>query len=241
MGQYFQKDGDQIFELFGVTHLVTLMVFIFIGAIIYILRNILKRKPYNQSSRYFLAIILIFSEISLTWWLIWTDEWTVAYSLPLHLSSMSLFTSVFMLLTKNYLLFEFTYFAGLGSAVQAMITPDIYSYTFPHFRYVHFYISHGFVVLSCLFMIFVERYQPTLKSILRAYLILNAYAAVIFVVNLLIDGNFMYLMRKPANPSLLDYLGPWPFYILALEGIVLVSFILLYFPFVIYKAVKKNC
>lgn len=240
MRQYFQENGEQVFELFGTTHLLTLTFFLLFAAFIYLSRNLVTKSPYNQLFRYFFASILIVSEISLTWWLIWTNDWTLAYSLPLHLSSLSLFTSVLMLITKNYVLFEFTYFAGLGSAVQAMLTPDLYVYTFPHFRYVHFYISHGFVVIACLFMIFVERYRPTVKSIMRAFLLLNGYAAVIFVVNLKIDGNFMYLMRKPANPSLLDYLGPWPYYIFSLEGIVLVSFVLLYLPFFITEWLKEK-
>lgn len=240
MDKFLQKDGGQIFELFGVTHLYTLTVFFVLGVLIYLSRNVFEKQRYNQSLRFFMAAILILSEICLTWWLVWTEEWTIAYSLPLHLSSLSLFTSVFMLLTKSFLLFEFTYFAGLGSAVQAMLTPDIYSYTFPHFRYVHFYISHGFVVLACLFMIFVEHYQPTLKSLFRAFLLLNGYAAIIYIVNLFINGNFMYLMRKPANPSVLDFLGPWPFYILALEGLVLLSFALLYLPFFINQWLNKK-
>ena len=38
---------------------------------------------------------------------------------------------------------------------------------------------------------------------------------------------------KPVGPSLLDFLGPWPWYLLSMELIGLVLVVLLYLPFAV--------
>jgi hypothetical integral membrane protein (TIGR02206 family) len=48
----------------------------------------------------------------------------------------------------------------------------------------------------------------------------------------LISGaNYGFLRAKPPQASLLDLLGPWPWYILALDALAVVLFTLLYLPF----------
>ncbi len=59
----------------------------------------------------------------------------------------------------------------------------------------------------------------------------NIYLAAVFVINLLLKSNYMFIAHKPETASLMDVLGPWPWYILALEGIGLVMVLILYFPF----------
>lgn len=239
MGKYFQADGTDTFTLFSFTHGATIFVLFFIIVFIYIFRRTLRKDKINLISRLVMATIMVGSEVSLHIWLRNINEWTIQYSLPFHLSSISILLSAVLAITKSYSLFEFTYFAGVGSAIQAMITPDISAYTFPHFRYVHFFISHGGIVVVNLFIVFVEKYKPTLRSLWKAFLCLNIYTFFIFLLNYFIKGNYMYISEKPVNPSLLDYLGPWPYYIIPLELITLITFFILYFPFWFFNRNKR--
>lgn len=240
MERYFQADGEDVFILFSLTHWMTLLVLVGTIVLMFLFRKVLRNPPLNSIVRSGLAAILIISEISLHAWLWHIGEWTIQYSLPFHLSSISIFLSAALLLTKSYSLFEFTYFAGVGSALQAMLTPDISAYMFPHFRYVHFFISHGGIVVANMFIVFVEKYRPTAKSVWKAFLYLNLYTFFVFLMNYFIKGNYMYISEKPVNPSILDYLGPWPLYLLPLEVIAVITFLILYVPFGLLDRFEKK-
>lgn len=56
---------------------------------------------------------------------------------------------------------------------------------------------------------------------------------VVFGINSVIGSNYLYVNRKPPVPTLLDVLPEWPVYLLFMEAIGLVMFLLLYLPFII--------
>jgi len=49
-------------------------------------------------------------------------------------------------------------------------------------------------------------------------------------VNTLLGTNFGFASRPPANPSLIDHLGPWPWYLLSMQAIAVTLFLLLALP-----------
>lgn len=84
----------------------------------------------------------------------------------------------------------------------------------------------------------VEGFRPTWTSVGRTMLWLNILIVVVIPVNAITVANYMFLARKPATVSLLDFLGPWPWYILSLEVVALVLCIFLYFPFILFERWK---
>jgi hypothetical integral membrane protein (TIGR02206 family) len=80
-------------------------------------------------------------------------------------------------------------------------------------------------------MVWVERFRPTFKSIGITMVFLNVMLVILVGVNYITGGNYMFLARKPDTASLLDVLGPYPWYLLSLEAVALVLFLLLYAPF----------
>lgn len=154
----------------------------------------------------------------------------LADALPLHLCGMSVFLSAVMLMNRSYRLFEVMYFWGLGGATMAILTPDL-QFDFPHPVYITFFTSHALIIVAVLYMMLNFGYRPTTGSLVRAILLTNAYMLLVYPVNLLLNTNYLFLNAKPQGATILDALGPWPYYIAGMEVIGLVTFVLLYLPF----------
>lgn len=199
----------------------------------------LRNSKNAHYMKFIILSLLIVSELTLNIWYFYSGEWDVAYTLPFQLCSITLYLSIFMLLTSNYRLFEVTYFLGIGGALQALLTPELY-YGFPHFRFYQFFIAHISIVLASLYMIFIKGYTPVLKSVWRAMLCINVIAVAVFFINQLTGGNYMFLSEKPDNPSILDYLGDYPWYLVSLEFAAVVMFLILYVPFPLVRFIKSS-
>ena len=234
MNYYFAKDfAGSPFELFSLQHLTALSM-VFTVALFLIFLRWRGSKALNNGFRWSLAILLVLQEISYHLWNIYIDEWTLQKMLPFHICSALVWLNAFMLATKNRYIFDFAFFLGISGALQVLMTPDIGIYGFPHFRFFHVFVSHGSIVLAGLYMTIVEKYRPTWRSFGKVLLWLNIYAVFVYLINLLLDSNYMYVRHKPETASLLDILGPWPVYIFAAEGVALIMFLFLYLPFAIY-------
>jgi hypothetical integral membrane protein (TIGR02206 family) len=56
------------------------------------------------------------------------------------------------------------------------------------------------------------------------------WAVVAFGLNNWLGTNYGFLNGKPDNPSILDLLGPWPFYVVAEIAIIMAVWALLTWP-----------
>jgi len=219
-------------RLFSLQHIVPLIIIAVFCLLLYVLRNKLRSIPDKRIIRYPLATLIIVHLVTLYIWYTVAGQWSVRYTLPIQLCDISVFLCVINLLSakKRTLLLEVLYFWGLGGASQALLTPSMGDYSFPHFIYYQFFFSHGLTIITCLYFTLIEGFRVNLSSVKRVFIITNVYAACIIIVNFITGGNYLFLMSKPFGGSLLDFLGPWPWYILSLEVVAAIVFLILYLP-----------
>jgi hypothetical integral membrane protein (TIGR02206 family) len=236
MERYFSRDWDgPAFELFGTGHLIC--IGIVIAANLFLLAR--GRQLSEQTGlwlRYSLAAILVTNETIWHLWNLSAGFWTIQTMLPLHLCSLLVWLCAVMLVTGSYRIYEFAYLLGVGGALQALITPDAGVYGFPHFRAFQTQISHGSIITSAILMTTVVGYRPTWGSVGRVLVGINLYMVLVGLVNWLIGSNYLFIARKPDTASLIDLLGPWPYYIIWIEVIGIVTILLLYAPFAVLDA-----
>ncbi len=231
MDQFFAKDfNGNPFNFLGVAHLSALLVIVLFN--LYLLRYRTQSTEARRKLRWAMALTLWANEIGWHLWNASIGAWNIQIMIPLHVCSILVWLGGIMLVTKNYRIYEFAYFMGIGGALQALLTPDLGIYGFPHYRFFQTFISHGLIVTSAIYMTTVEGFRPTWKSFGRIFVGMNLYLLVVLFINQAIGSNYMFVAHKPETASLLDVLPDWPWYILWLEAIGLATCLVLYLPFV---------
>ena len=212
------KDFD--FEMFSSSHFI-IIALLFVGAFcIYFFRNDLRKQNWRKAE-IAIAVSLVLVEITYHLWMYVNGSWNVSHAIPLELCSISLILTVILLLTRKKIVYEIVLFTALLGASQAIFTP-IVNYDFPHFRFFHFFYTHLMTIWAALYFTWVKGFRPTIWSVLKLFIFLNLLMPIILFINKLIGGNYMFLSHKPKGPSLMDVLGPYPWYILSLEGLLIV-------------------
>lgn len=217
---------DKPFQMFSFGH--WLAFFVLAGGVIalYILKE-KGFKGFSKTAETSAALFLLLLEAFFHYWQWQHGIWSLAHSLPLELCSISLLLSILLLLTGSKAIFELVFFAGIAGALQAVLTPVLFS-DFPRFRYFHFFLTHSGIIWTVLYFAWIKGYVPTLLSAGKSLLFLNLLLPAILLVNFIFGSNYMFLRGKPASKSILDLLGPYPWYILSLEFAAAAMFFLLW-------------
>lgn len=226
-------------QIFGPKHLTIVAIFVLIWLSFIYFRKVWGEKA-QKNIRIALALALAVNEISLHIWSAYWGIWNIQTMLPLHLCSVMVWITVYTALTDNRSLYEFTYFLGIGGALQAFLTPaDAAMYDIPHYRIMQTLIAHGLLITIPIYMTAVEGFRPTLASFKRIFIWTNIYMVIIFFVNRVIGSNYLFIAQKPPSPTLMDALSPWPWYIPQLELVAFAMLFILYIPFLIKDRVAK--
>jgi len=219
------------FQIFGADHLAALLVSAAVGAwIIARGRRDGPRGAWTLGARRTLAWVQIVNQLVWHGRKVWAGDWSPADSLPLHLCDGAVIVTVLALLYRRPILTEIAYLWALAGALQACITPDI-TEGFPSYFYWQFFLTHAGLVICALFLVVSCRDTPRPGAWWRGWLATNAWAVLAALGNLAFGGNYMFLDHPPPTGSLLDELGPWPWYIVSAQGVTLASFALLLLPF----------
>ncbi|WP_040157540.1 YwaF family protein [Nigerium massiliense] len=235
MGPFARDYTGGRFVTFSASHWAALAV---LALCIAALVTVGRRLGESGRRRVLVGIVVVLwgTELSYHAWRALSGTWTPKEMLPLHLCSVLVWASGFLLLTGNRRLYELSYFWGLAGATQALLTPDIGVYGFPHYRFFQFFVTHGLIVATAVWFTAVEAYRPTWASWRRALVTLVCYGVVVFGVNTVVGSNYLFLNRKPSSRSVLDLLPAWPGYLPYLVGMVVIAFTLFYLPWAIADA-----
>lgn len=216
------------FQAFGITHLAALLVTAaVIGALVGLRRR--GRPAALMAERLLAALLLALWPASV---LVHARLGTLnaQNALPLHYCDVAAISGGLALWTRRPVFCEVAYFFGLAGTLQGLVTPSLEA-DFPDPRYFFFFLWHGGVVAAALHLALGLRFLPRPGAPRRMTLLTAAYAALAGASNALLGANYGFVCAPPPVPSLIDLLGPWPWYLPCLLVLAALLYTLLDLPF----------
>ena len=224
------------FVMFGPAHLAMLAL---AAALPLLLAFAARKSPaLDRPIRLGLAALLLGGW---TCWLLlfWQRGWlTLGNGLPLNLCDWAAAALIAALIGKRAFAYELGYFWGLGGSLQGLMTPDI-AYDFPDPQFVFFAINHAGIITALLYLTFTGM-RPRLAALPKVVVATLGYALIAGLADAALHLNYGFLAAKPANASVLDFLSPWPWYIPELVAIGILSLLVYYLPFLIWRPQPKK-
>lgn len=234
-----ERLGAAKFETYGSSHLVVLGIFA-IGIIaVILLGRRLRNTAGEVALRRTFAVAIVAVALPLQILQFIPSEWDLQTSLPLALCDYAWLFAVHALWTRNALSATITYLWGITLTTQGIFTPDLGS-EFPELRFLMFWGMHLLIVWSAVLLVLGLRVLPTWRYYRVTVVITVIWAVVTYLFNVVADTNYGYLNELPKSASLLDFLGPWPLYVVLEILIVLVVWALLTWPWTRSSAIRPT-
>ncbi len=217
-----------MFQLFDKNHILYLIGYTLLTVIFYYFISYSKNKEKLLKGLAIGVLTVKIVEIMIRYNL--GESWKTL--LPLHLCNLTLILVIIGSLLNNKCILKVTFFWSAG-AVFALITPEV-RVLFPSFLNISFFVTHVYVVLISVIQYRLFNLKPTFKSWYIALFYINIASIIIFFINKRLGTNYLFVNRKPAFTSPLDYFGDWPNYI------IVVMLLYIAITFVMYILLKER-
>lgn len=229
------------FILFGFDHLITLTL-IFISSSIALFLG-LKYKFASRPFQLFLSLSLLAVVLSFNAFHIVNNSFDFGRHLPFHLCTISAYLAIFLGFIPNKRLFWVLYFWGTIAALITLILPDMgRSEGIGSFRFFEMMASHGLILIIVSHFLGVYYHSLKIKYFIGTIGLLLAFAILTgFILNPIFNGNYLYLVNKPAGGQM-DFLPAQnPAHAISLvlfvSGVLTIQFLFSYL--IIYKLIPR--
>lgn len=163
-------------------------------------------------------------------------------SLPIQACDLLALIAPLTLMLPSRLLRSVTYFGAFGLTAQAFATPVSGIGGPDSIKFWIFWLLHGVIVGTAIYLVAVDRFRPSFSDLRRAVIFWGVYAIAMIALNFgtyvgdLNHGDGWYYgylgpsIPQEASGTILSKLGPWPLRPLMMMLVALTIFVLLWLP-----------
>lgn len=241
--QYFLDTTETIpdgvgFSQFSVLHLVWLAIFI----VVTIGNCIWYRRLGDLGKghwRKVVAVLLLADELFKMIMLFIGGRYKFSY-LPLHLCSINIFIIAIHAWKPTAFLDGFLYTIAIPGALAALLFPSWTALPLGNFMHLHSFTVHILLALYPIVLAASGELSPDLKKMFKSLLLLVCMAIPIYIINILLDTNFMFLMSADEGNPLYIFEQLWGNHLLGFPVIIIGVLLVMYGPLLIWRKLKKK-
>ena len=173
-----------------------------------------------------IGYLVVFNEIAFQFSMLYYGSWSYSTSLPLEMCYISaLMIPVYNKFRDLRILKSWFFFAGFGGSLFAFINTNLSEMDQVYIS-IHYFFAHGLVIFVMLSIV-IDGYRPLWSDYFDAIKWTSLLVIFIFMVNYLIDSNYMFTFKKPEGVNFTVLMPGWPYYFLIMLSIGLVFYTLM--------------
>ncbi len=186
------------FTTFSIGHIGMLLITFLVIYMLYKYYVALSEDRKNKFQKH-MAVYFLLEELLYTIWILWKcHDHVLIQLLPLELCSVCVYVNIASALTRRRTFCFFSAVIGMIAGSVAMIYPANISGLYPviSYRTINFYMLHGSFILFSLIQL---RNKELIKGcyMKRNYIILCSLFTIAFIVNLMLDTQYMFVGIPP--------------------------------------------
>ncbi len=238
MYNFFANIGSTSFNMFGPFHIMLISITVICAILIYFFKDRLKKFKYKEELKYVFATILLLNMVVYYLGLICTNTFNIKEDLPFHLCFITNFFMIYIMYTSNKKLYRIIYFFTFIGPLPAIIWSDLKA-TYDTCEFWQFILSHHFMILTSIYLLFVLEYKVKAKDMIPSFIIGVIYIGIMTISNNIFGTNYVMLTSLPDNIQkmypLITKIAP----IIPLFTVGVVAFLLSYIPAYIANREQK--
>ena len=241
--EYFWESTGSIkkgvgFTHFGTGHLIWIAIFIITCIICcYFYRKC--KETGRKRFRFTVAGLILLNEAAKWAMLLATGLWTKNY-LPLHLCTINIFIIAFHTVKPSKTIDNFLYMICIPAALMALFFPSWTKLPFMNFMSLHSFSIHVLLALYPIMLTAGGDIKPRAKYIPKCLLALFCMAIPVYIVNELLDTNYMFLAEAEKGNPLYWFEQNWGSHFLGFPVIIVAILFAMYAPIEIFIKIKSK-